>query len=169
MVITGTLAGSSASGAQVALWRELAGQSSFQQVGQTTTDSAGKYTFTLAAGTVMADQAWYVTANGAQSNTLHQLVQAIVGLTTSARSTTVGHSVVLRGHVSPSHAGETVLIERKRAGAWRVMARTRLGHGSAYTLSHRFTQSGTAVLRVVLPADARNVQSVSPTLTVRVK
>jgi hypothetical protein len=169
VVINGAFAGTPASGAQVALWREAAGQSTFKQVATTTTDSAGKYTFMLQGATVMADQAWYVTANGFQSATLHQLVEAIVALSTSTHSATAGQPLVLRGHVSPSHAGESVLVEQKRGQAWRVMGRARLSRGSNYTFSHRFAQKGTVKLRAVLPADARNGASSSPTVTVAVR
>lgn len=168
IVIKGAVVGNAVSGAQIVLWRERAGQSSFQQMAQTTTDSSGAYTFTLPGGTVMADQAYYASSSAARSATIHQLVEAAVGLTPSARSARVGQAVVLRGHVTPSHAGQTVLIERKHGSAWGVLARARLGRGSSYTLSHRFTQRGKAELRVVLRADTRNTQSLSRTVTITV-
>lgn len=168
-MISGGFVGSPPAGAPVALWRELAGRSSFRQIAQTTADSSGRYTFTLARGTVMADQAWYVTGQGRQSPTLDQHVDAVVGLSSSTRSTAVGRLVVLRGQVTPSHAGEVVLIEQSRGGAWQVIARPRLGRGSTYTVPHRFAQSGATKLRAVLQADARNVRSTSPTVTVVVK
>lgn len=169
VVISGAFVGTAVSGAQVVLWRERAGQSSFQQVGQTATDSAGRYTFTLKRGTVMADQKWYVTSNGVQSTTVQQPVDALVGMTASAGSATVGQSIVLRGRVTPSHAGQVVLVEASRGSIWRVIARPRLGHGSSYAVSHRFAQSGAVELRVVLNGDRRNERSISRTVTVRVK
>lgn len=168
MVISGALATPTA-GTTVVLWRKLASQTSFHQFSQTTTDSSGKYTFTVRQGTVMADQQYYATANGSQSATVVQQVYALVNATASARSTVVGHAIVLRGHVSPGHAGETVLIEVRRGAAWHVIGRARLGRRSNYSLSHSFAQSGRVQLRVVLRGDSRNLQSVSPTLTVSVK
>jgi hypothetical protein len=162
------ISGTAASGAPVALWRELAGQTSFHQVSTTSADSAGKYTFTRPRGTVMADQQWYVTSNGAQSLTITQQVAAVVALASSARSTTVGRKIVLRGHVTPSHAGEVVLVEMSAGGAWQVIARPRLGHGSGYSVSHGFARSGAFRFRVVLRGDRRNVQSTSSTLKVTV-
>jgi hypothetical protein len=150
------------------LWRELSGQSTFQQAAQTTTDSVGQYKFTLKAGTVNADQQWYVTANGLQSPTLQQAVSAVVGLT-GLHSIVVGHAMLLRGHVTPSHAGQIVLIEQRKGGQWAVIARPKLGHGSNYGVMHRFARSGKVTLRAVLPADARNNRSDSGTLTVTVK
>jgi hypothetical protein len=163
------ISGTGTAGARVVLWRKRAGQSTFQQVSTATADSSGHYTFTLKRGTVMADQEWYVSSNGAQSSTVTQQVQALVALASSTRSTLVGHKIVLRGHVTPSHAGEVVLIEMSRGGAWHVIARPRLGHGSTYAVSQRFGRSGSVKLRVVLRADSRNELSSSPTLTVTVR
>ena len=169
VVISGAVAGTSVSAAQVVLWRKLAHQSSFQQDGQTTTDSGGNYTFTLGHGTVMADQEWYVTSGGMQSATVEQHVDAVVGLTSSARSVVVGQAIVLRGHVTPSHAGEVLQVEMSHGAAWRLIARPRLGHGSNYRLSRRFTLPGTVRLRVIFQGDSRNERSISRTLTVSVK
>jgi hypothetical protein len=152
----------------VALWRELSGESTFHQVAQTTTDSAGQYTFTLKAGMVDADQQWYVSSNGLQSPTLHQFVNAVVGLA-GLQSIVFGHAMLLRGHVTPSHAGQIVLIEQRRGSQWTVIARPHLGHGSNYGVMHRFARSGTVTLRTVLPGDARNNRSASGMLTVTVK
>jgi hypothetical protein len=168
VVISGVLSASPTAGAQVALWRESAGQSTFQQIAQTTTDSSGRYTFTLKRGVVLADQAWYVTSGAMRSATLDQHVRALVGLVASERSMIAGQKVVLRGHVTPSHAGEVVLIEQSHGGAWRVITLARLSKGSNYTFSHRFTQTGRSKLRVVLQGDARNVQSISRVFTLNV-
>jgi hypothetical protein len=168
VVISGAVLGSSVAGTQVVLWRKLARQSSFHQAGQTTTDSSGRYAFTLPRGTVMADQQWYVTSGGVQSATVQQHVDAVVGLTSSAGSTKAGRAIVLRGHITPSHAGEAVLVEVSRGGAWHVIARPRLGRGSNYTVSHRFAQTGALKLRVVLTGDRRNDRSISRTVTIKV-
>lgn len=169
VVISGGMTLNPVAGTQVVLWRELAGQSSFNKVTQTTTDSAGQYTITLKAGMVNADQQFYVTAAGLQSPTLHQNVNALVALSASARSVATGTPITLRGHVTPSHAGEVVLIEQLFGKHWRVIARSRLGHGSSYVLSHGFRQAGGKKLKAVLLADARNARSSSSTLTVTVK
>jgi len=155
-------------GSTVVLWRELSGQSSFQQAAQTTTDSAGQYKFTLKPGMVNADQQWYVTASGLQSPTLHQVVNAVVGLA-GPHSVVAGRAMLLRGHVTPSHAGQIVLVEQRNRGRWTVIARPRLGHSSNYGVMHRFARAGTVALRTVLPGDARNNRSDSSTLTVTVK
>ena len=143
------------------------GQSTFHQVAQTTTDSAGQYQVHVETRHGQADQQWYVTANGLQSPTLDQSVNALVGLTGLQR-VVVGQAMLLRGHVTPSHAGQLVLIEQRKGARWTVIARPRLGHASNYGLMHRFTRSGTVALRTVLPGDARNDRSGSSILTVTV-
>jgi hypothetical protein len=163
------ISGTAASGAPVALWRKLARQSTFHQVSTTNADGSGKYTFTLSRGTVMADQQWYVTSSAQQSATVAQLVEAVVAVSSSARSTVVGHAIVLRGHVTPSHAGQRVLVEISRGNTWQVIARPRLGHGSGYSVSHRFAKSGAVKLRVVLQRDSRNDRSTSTSLTLKIK
>ncbi len=167
IVISGGLTINPVAGDQVVLWRELAGQTSFHRVAQTMTDSAGRYKFTLKRGTVNVDQRWYVTAAGLQSPTLAQTVGALVGLAGS-RSATAGRAMLLRGHVTPSHAGQVVLIEQRRGANWIAIARPRLGHASNYGAMHTFARAGTAALRTVLPGDARNNRSSSPVLTVTV-
>jgi hypothetical protein len=169
VVVSGTLSSSPSSGVQVALWREPVHQSSFHQIATTTTDSAGHYAFTLSGKTVMADQSMYVTARTSRSLTLVQQVRALVGLASSTRSPSVGQSVVLRGRVAPSHAGEAVLIEESHGGGWRVIGHAHLGRASSYTFLLRFAQSGSTELRALLPADARNLRSTSPTVTVAVR
>jgi hypothetical protein len=169
VVISGGMTSNPVAGATVDLWRKLSGQSSFHQVTQTTTDSAGQYKITMKGGSVNADQQWYVTADGLQSPTVSQTVNALVRLSPSSRSVAAGRPLALKGRVTPSHAGQVVLIEQSRGGSWAVIARPRLGHGSTYTMSHRFTQAGTVKLRAVLQADARNNRSNSPTVTVTVK
>jgi hypothetical protein len=168
VVISGGLTSNpAASGVQVVLWRELSGQTTFHQVTNTTTNSAGQYKFTLARGKVNADQKWYVTASGLQSPTLQQHVVAVVGLA-GLHAISAGQRMLLRGHVTPSHAGQVVLIEQRKGGQWAVIARPRLGHNSNYGVIHRFARAGTVALRTVLPGDARNNRSNSATLTVTV-
>jgi hypothetical protein len=168
VVISGVLTASPASGVQVVLWREKAGQTSFQQIAQTTTDSSGRYSFTRGHGAVMADQAWYVSSGSLRSATLEQQVRAVVAFVPSSRAVTVGQAVLLRGHVTPGHAGEVLLIEQRNGGTWRIIARPRLSKTSSYSLSHRFMQSGKSELRALLRLDSRNVTSASPTVTLTV-
>jgi hypothetical protein len=169
VVISGRMLSNSSSGTTVALWQELPGQTSFHQIAQSALSSSAQYTFTLGRGQVNSDRKWYVTASGLHSPTMEQLVGAVISLASSSRTVTAGTPVALRGHVTPSHAGETVLIEQRAGGRWVVIARPRLSRGSSYFVSHRFTHAGRTQLRAVLRADSRNNTSDSRTVTVAVK
>lgn len=168
VVISGSLVGGAAAGATVVLWQEVSGQSSFHRMTQTTANSAGQYTIALGRGAVLRDRKWYVTSQGMQSPTLDQHVAAVVGLSASRTTVAAGVLVDLRGSVSPSHAGQVVLIEQRVAGAWHVIARPRLSHASRYQAGRRFTRAGKIALRAVLGGDAVNDRSVSRTITVDV-
>lgn len=169
VVITGALTRSPVAGVQVVLWRELAGQSSFHRYAQATTDGSGRYAITLPRGSVEANQEWYATASGLRSTTLVQRVKALVALSPAAHSVSAGHALVLRGRVTPSHAGEAVSIEVRRAGRWVVIARPKLGRRSSYATSMRFHHPGGVRLRAELRGDARNPRSDSPTVMVTVR
>jgi hypothetical protein len=144
-----------ATGEAVVLWQELPG-GSFKQVAQTALDSSGGYSFVETA--VNTNRAWYVTAGGIQSPTLSQEVSAIVTLTGA-----------LRVHVRPAHAGEKVLIQFKTAHGWKLLTRVKLNRSSRSSKSVSLTRFGhrTIRLRAVLPADSRNLRSLSSTIRVK--
>ena len=169
VVISGLLTATPGSGVQVVLWREAGGQSSFQQLAQSATDSSGHYTFTVTGQTVMVDQEWYVTSGNLRSATMEQQVRALVGLAPSTRTVSKGQKILLHGSVSPSHTGEIVLIEQRHGAGWRVIGRPRLNKSSTFSLSHRFAKAGKSEFRAVLLGDTRNTTSTSPVLTLTVK
>jgi hypothetical protein len=160
--------GNAVAGTQVVLWQEVVGQSSYTKAATTTLDSSDQYSFTMQAGVVKANRSWYVTAGGIQSGTVEQKVAASVTLSPPA-SVAAGKPVALKGAVTPSHAGEIVLIEQRVGGKWRVIGRPRLSHASTFAGTHRFAHAGTAQLRAVLRADSRNQGSNSRTATVKVR
>lgn len=137
-VSTGTV------GTTVELWQELPGKS-FEQVAQTTTSGSGDYSFVRTA--VTTNRKWHVTTGTVSSPTVSQQVLAVVTLMRSGRV-----------HVTPNHAGERVLIERRSGHAWKVFERPKLNRSSSAALAlppARFT------LRAVLSADKRNARSIS--------
>jgi hypothetical protein len=161
VVVSGQVLRAPASGATVALWQRLPGQSAFGQVAQTTADASGAYTFTRPARHVQTNREWYVTAGGVQSTTMTQSVQAIVTLSSSARK---HRRVRLTGSVSPSHRGETILLQRHSAGGWVTIAHLRLNRRSRFALTLRLAHGAQAV-QATLPADSTNALSVSPPVT----
>jgi hypothetical protein len=168
VTISGGLAGAS-SGTAVDLWQELPGQSSFHRVAQTTTNSSGRYAFARGAGVVETNTSWYTTSGGATSRTLVQQVGAVVQLQSSSAHPATGKAVTLSGRVSPAHAGERILLQKRTKQGWRTIASTALGSGSRFALRHRFAHSGTLVLRALLRADRRNTQSASSALPISVR
>jgi hypothetical protein len=163
VVISGQLLGATTVGVPVQLWQQAAGDAQFTQVAKATTDAEGKYKITRAARQVRTHRSWYVTAGTARSITLTQSVAAVVTLAATAGR---HHATILAGHVTPSHRGERILLQRHRARGWVTIARARLSRTSSFTIRHRLGK-GTAQLQAVLPADSQNMLSVSAPLTVR--
>ncbi len=162
VVISGQLVGPSAAGITVVLWQQLPGKPQFNRMLTATTDSTGAYTIKRSAGQVQTNREWYVTSGTMRSTTITQGVAAIVTL----RATAGRHrSTVLAGHVTPSHRGERILLERLVGARWVTIARPRLGRASSFTVA-RVLGSATVRLRAVLPADAENLLSVSAVRTV---
>jgi hypothetical protein len=162
VVITGQLFGVTTVGMPVELWQQLPGQTRFSQVATATTDASGMYTITRDARQVQTDRQWYVTAGTVRSTTMTQQVRAIVTLAATAGAR---GSTIFAGHVSPSHKGELIGLQRHTVHGWRTIARARLTRASTFRLRHRLGR-GTALLRALLPADRMNVLSVSAPLSV---
>jgi len=158
----------SAAGATVVLWQRLPQQHAFQQVLQTTTDSSGDYTFVRRPGAVQVNRMWYVTAKGLHSITLSQSVRALIKLTTKTTRAGRGEPVTLSCRVTPSHAGERVVLEQHTAHGWTSITTGRLGRASKLALRHSFGHKGVALLRFVLAGDGRNAQSSSASVAINV-
>jgi phospholipase C len=75
-----------------------------------------------------------------------------------------GESITFSVHVTPRHHRDRVRLERQTGSSWHVFARRRLNRGSNIAVTERFN-SGTKVIRAVLPADSRNIGSASAPLT----
>ena len=160
VTITGSVSGAKA-GTKVVLWDRLPGQRRFSRVLTATINDSGQYTIVLAGGMVKTSRQWYVTSGSKRSRTLDQRVDALIALTASATTVNPGQNVVFSGHVTPSHAGERILLEQSNGARWRVIARARLDRRSDYAVVHRFRGIGMPEVRAQLPGDKRNVESVS--------
>jgi phospholipase C len=167
VVIAGGVRGLRKAGLPVTLWRMLPRQRSFHLAFQASTDAQGRYAVTLPAGNVKTNTDWYAAVRGVSSTVADEHVHALISLQPSESQIAPGDRVVLGGHVTPWHGGDGVAIERLGVGGWRVIASRRLDRGSNFAAAQRFPQ-GHVVLRVVLPAGARNTQSYSPPLTLDV-
>jgi phospholipase C len=162
-VISGRVKGATRSGVAVELWRMLPNQRRFHPAFGAVTDARGHYQVLLPAGAVTTNSRWYAVARGARSPTFLESVRAAVTLVPSLPLPAPGDRVVLRGHVIPWHGGQTVQIQRLLGGRWRPIASPSLNRASNFSVAERFARS-TVRLRVLLPADTRNVLSVSPGL-----
>jgi phospholipase C len=154
-------------GVRVTIWRMLPGQRRFHPVFVAVTDASGRYKVTVPATAVRTNARWYVAARGLRSATATQHVHAKLRIAASDSSPIPGELLTLAGHVTPRHHRQRILIERLSGRTWRVFARRVLNRSSNFAVRARFN-SGTKVLRVVLPGDRRNVRSASSPLSLDV-
>jgi hypothetical protein len=170
VLIYGRLFGADNSGQTIRLYHHLDGSGTgFSLIGTTTTNSFGEYELTRAEDVVYTNRDWFVRGpDGSHSRTVHERVEALVGLAASATAGDTGHPIVFAGHVTPNHAFERVFLQKQNGSSddWSTVASGLLGPGSNCLISHRFRIPGAYNLRVVLPGDARNIRSVSDTVGV---
>lgn len=159
VTVSGSVAGGTA-GASVDLWEERAGARAFSDVGSTTIQPDDSYSMT-APGTVSTNRQWYVTSGGVQSSTIAEQVSARITLLVHRRT----HSSTVHGAVTPSHAGERVLLQRKARGKWVTLTRPKLSKRSRFGVHYRGRPTIRATLRVVFPGDSTNARSVSRPVT----
>jgi phospholipase C len=167
LLLTGAVRGPAKANATVTVWREFPSQRTFHVAFRALADSTGHYAVSIPAAAVRSNALWYATAGGVRSRQVLQRVRAVVSLTSSKLLPLPNDRLVLRGRVTPKHAGERVLIERLMAGSWRVLARPLLSRTSGFAFARRFGR-GQLQLRAVLPSDPRNVISASPALNLNV-
>lgn len=92
------------------------------------------------------------------------VVRASLSRTSAPRNTAVRVSAT----VSPSHAGQPIVLQQYISGAWRGVAGANLGSTSAASWTFAKSAAGTYKYRVYKAADADHAASVSPTLTLTV-
>ncbi len=154
-------------GTAVSLYRQLPTGGRFVRVAVTTTNRHSAYVFRRTPGVVYTNRRFYVIARRRRSRTIAQAVEAVVSVSASSTIVSPGQSFTLSGHVTPSHAGESVLLEEEQPdGTWTLLTTAPLDAFSDYTASTQLASEGTFTFRVVLNADSRNVLSSSPTVTV---
>jgi hypothetical protein len=162
--------GTAPAGAKVVLWHRINPAPRFTRVQRTTADAAGRYEFTRADGVVTTNRNWFVVSQGRRSRTVHARVSAQVTINgPDGQSLATGTPYTFSGTVSPPHTGQRVLLQRQDASGngdrWSTIDRARIGAGGAYSIVHRFTAPGDANLRVLLPANRRNIVSTSVELS----
>jgi hypothetical protein len=164
VLIYGRLQGPNAGGQTIRLYAHLGGRPGYLPVGRTTTFPNGFYEFTRAQGLVYTNRDWFVIGpNGSHSRTVHEHVAALVGINPSTNAAVTGQRVVFTGHVYPNHAFQQVLLQQQVGSGddWRTLRSALLGPGSNYAVAYSWRTPGERDVRVVLPADARNIRSSS--------
>jgi phospholipase C len=149
----------------VSLWRMLPRDRRFHLATRTRTDPQGRYVVTVSG--ITTNTRWYAVARGVKSRPTTLRVRALMSLLPSETLPAPGDRIVLRGHVTPSHGGDDVVIQRLLPGGWRRLALRRLDRRSNFLVAERFT-AGQVRLRAVLPADTRNLRSYSAQLDLSV-
>jgi hypothetical protein len=161
-------------GQTIVLYHHLAGSPGYTKVSQTTTDPRGFYEFARAEQVVLTNRSWFVREEGAHSihsRTVYERVAALVSISPSATTAVTGQSVVFTGHVTPDHAGEPVVLQQQIGSTadWRDLRVGQLDAGSNYAISYHWSLPGDHDVRVLFPADIRNIRSASDPVTVTVE
>jgi len=112
---------------------------------------------------------WYVTAGGARSATVHQRVHALISLIPSETRAAPGDQVSFTGSVSPSHAGQQLVLERLRPGGWQPVAHGELDRRSGFSIGYAFPAEGAYQLRAYLKWGAHNINSYSLPIPIQVQ
>jgi phospholipase C len=165
VTISGRLSSSNPGSAAVALWQRLPGATSFHRVATTSTDSSGRYTFVRGADT---NRSWFTTSAGLRSRTITEHVHAKASLSASNPNPIPGDRVRFTGRVVPSHASDRVTLQRREGSTWKVVASEKLSGRSHFSFRQRFPRSGRFTFTVFVAADARNLGSRSPSVSLLV-
>jgi hypothetical protein len=172
VLIYGRLQGSNAGGQTIRLYRHLPGRPGYTPAGTTTTFPNGFFEFTRAAGVVYTNRDWFVRGpDGSHSRAVHEHVAALVTLNASTNIAVTGRRVLFKGHVTPNHAFQRVLLQQQVGSSddWRTLRSALLGPGSNYSVAYSWRTPGERDLRVVLPEDARNIRSISDAVQLTVQ
>lgn len=161
VTVSGRLGTGTVAGQTVILWERRAGQVNFGQVAHRRTGTTGSYSFRRRVATNVD---WYATSGTLTSVTLTEPVRATVRLRASVRESGAHRQLLLSGTVAPSHAGERVVLQRRRGRSWMTIARPELDARSRFAFVQHPAAGVGERLRAVLNADARNARSVSAVL-----
>jgi hypothetical protein len=159
-------------GRKVRVYKRVAGAATWSLAGQWTTAANGSFTITVHPTANTDYQARYVPATGdavgSESAVVRMDVAATVGASLSPTTVRHGSPATVSTTVTPSHAGQSVLLQRFYSNfGWRnVLSRTLNGSSkAAFTFA---LPAGTYQFRVYKPADADHLAGYSGNMTLRV-
>jgi uncharacterized cupredoxin-like copper-binding protein len=157
----------------IVLYHRINPDKHFSIIQTTRTDPTGFYEFSRADGIVTTNRSWFVKGpKGTHSRTIHERVAADVTLAASSPTGDTNHPLTFTGSVTPNHAGERVFLQRQDGPSgddWTTIGSATLDSSSNYTITHKFGQPDARDLRVLFKGDARNIRTVSNTVTVTIQ
>jgi hypothetical protein len=187
VLIYGQLNTTNPGGQTIVLYHRINPAPFFSVVGTTKTDATGFYEFNRPQNpvtdlsVVQTNRSWFVRAPGLPGNihsrTVHERVAAEVTLTAPAPTAPATafltrQQVVFTGTVIPNHAGDRVRLQEQNGltgNTWKTVKVGRLDGSSSFSIPYRFQIPGDHAMRILLPADARNIASPSNSVTVVVQ
>jgi hypothetical protein len=166
VTLAGKIAAPNAANAPVTLYSKDATHG-YRPVASTVSGADGSYSFTQAPiyNTI------YQARSGARRHSakVNVGVHDAVSVTPSATTATVGTRITFTGTVAPPKVGHIIYLQRLGDdGAFHTIQVSRIGPGSAYTLAHTVTSTGTKVFRVLVPGGPFNQRGLSSPVTVTV-
>lgn len=165
----------------VTLLARTAFQHGFAPIAQVQTNAAGEYAFSPQAPVnstfyrveshpAVCSPPTRRACRGVKSAVLYEGVKDV--LTAQASSTTVqaGQPITFTGAVAPDHTGHAVYLERQNARfpGFHVIEVGVVGAGSTYSITRRFYDPGTKVVRVFVPGGPENGGAASQPFTIDV-
>jgi hypothetical protein len=137
-------------------------------VATTVTDPAGNYAFPPQVP--VNNTAYQVKGANRSSAILYEGVRDALTAQTSSSSVQAGQPLTFSGAVAPDHSGHVIYLERQNAtdGDFHVVEVARVGSGSRYSITHRFYDAGTRVVRVFIPGGPENQGAASQAFTITV-
>lgn len=173
LVIFGRLVGPNAGNRTVVLWHRVNGVLPiFTPIQTTTTDAAGFYAYQRLADVVKSNREYYVTSLRARSRTVRERVVDVVTLSgpaTGSSLTTGRPASQFTGTVTPSDAGDLVVLQRQSATGdglnWGTIQRSVVLPDGSFAFAHVFRVPGDANIRALVRGTNRHLASGSPSLT----
>ncbi len=143
------------------------GHGAFAAVAQTTTDSAGNYSFTQ---TPSANTSYRVSDASDTSTTLFEGVSYALTLASMPTEWQTGQQVTFAGTVAPSAAGKPVYLQRRNSSGigFHDVASATVGADLSYTIARTFYHPGAQVMRVRVPAGVENQATASEPVTLQI-
>jgi hypothetical protein len=127
----------------------------YAQIATTTGDPSGNYSFTQAP---INNTFYKVKGGGKSSAVLFVGVKDGLTGTVSATTLTAGQSATFSGSVTPNKTGHVIYLQRQNASGtgFHTVIMATVGANSAYSITKTFYDSGTKVMRVLIPGGPDN-------------